>query len=134
MKACMFLAALVLAAAIATAQTPSPASTSATPAATPQADTAQASTGDADTGKKLYSSHGCYACHGLEGQGGAAGPRIAARPFALAAVLTVVRRPPNQMPLYTERIVSDEDLGHIHAYLESRPTPPPVESIPLLQE
>ncbi len=134
MKTWMFLAALVLAAAIATAQTPSPASTSATPAATPQADTAQASTGDADTGKKLYSSHGCYACHGLEGQGGAAGPRIAPRPFPLAAFLTVVRRPPNQMPAYTERLVSDANLGHIHAYLQSRPTPPPVESIPLLQE
>ena len=122
MKTWMFLAALVLAAAIATAQTPSPASTSATPA------------GNADTGKKLYSSHGCYACHGLEGQGGAAGPRIAPRPFPLAAFLTVVRRPPNLMPAYTERLVPDADLGHIHAYLESRPTPPPVQSIPLLQD
>ena len=121
MKTWIFLATLVLAAAIATAQTPSPASTS-TPA------------GNADTGKKLYSSHGCYACHGLEGQGGAAGPRIAPRPLSVAAFRAFVRRPPNQMPLYTERIVSDEDLGHIHAYLESRPTPPPVESIPLLQE
>ena len=38
------------------------------------------------------------------------------------------------MPLYTERVVSDDDLELIHAYLESRPTPAPVESIPLLQE
>ena len=38
------------------------------------------------------------------------------------------------MPLYTERIVSDADLGHMHAYLQSRPTPPPVQSILLLQE
>ena len=125
MRTWTFLAALVFAAAIATAQTT---------AATPQAQAAQAPAGNADTGKTLYSSYGCYACHGLEGQGGAAGPRIAPRPRALAGFITFIRRPPNQMPLYTERIVSDEDLGHIHAFLESRPTPPPVESIPLLQE
>lgn len=125
MRTWTFLAALVFAAAIATAQTT---------AATPQAQAAQAPAGNADTGKELYSSYGCYACHGLEGQGGAAGPRIAPRPRPLAGFITFIRRPANQMPLYTERIVSDEDLGHIHAFLESRPTPPPVESIPLLQE
>ena len=122
MKTWIFLATLVLAAAIAAAQIPSPGPTSATPA------------GNAGTGKKLYSSYGCYACHGLEGQGGAAGPRIAPRPFPLAGFITFIRRPPNQMPLYTERIVSDEELGHIHAFLETIPAPPPVESIPLLQE
>ena len=123
MKTWMFLAALVPAAAVVTAQTP-----------TPQDRTAQAPAGNVDTGKKLYVSYGCYACHGYEGQGGAAGPRIAPRPLPLAAFTTLVRRPPNLMPLYSERIVSNEDLGHIHAFLESRPTPPPVASIPLLQE
>lgn len=130
MKTWMFLAALVLAAAIAAAQTPSPAP----PAATPQAQAAQAPAGDADTGKKLYVSHGCYACHGYEGQGGAAGPRIAPRPLPLAGFIRFIRRPADLMPLYTERIVSDADLGHMHAYLQSRPTPPPVQSILLLQE
>ncbi len=133
MKTWMFLAALVLAATIAAAQTPSPAPTPTQPAATPQAQAEQAPAGNADTGKKLYVSYGCWQCHGYEGQGGAA-PRIAPRPFPLAAFLTVVRRPPNLMPAYTERLVPDVDLGHIHAYLQSRPTPPPVESIPLLQE
>jgi hypothetical protein len=37
------------------------------------------------------------------------------------------------MPNYPERVVSDEQLGHIHAYLQSRPMPLPVKSIPLLQ-
>ncbi len=130
MKSWMFLGVLVFAAAIATAQTPS----TAPPAASPQAETAQAPAGNADAGKKLYSSHGCYACHGLEGQGGVAGPRIAPRPLPVAAFRAFIRRPPNQMPAYTERLVSDVNLGHIHAFLSSRPTPPPVESIPLLQE
>ena len=127
MKTWMFLAALVPAAAIATAQTPTP------PAATPQAQTAQAPAGNADTGKKLYVSYGCWQCHGYEGQGGAA-PRIAPRPLPFAGFSRYVRRPTNLMPAYTERLVPDVDLGHIHAYLRSRPTPPPVQSIPLLQE
>ena len=133
MKTWMCLAALVLAATIAAAQTPSPAPTPTQPATTPQAQAAQAPAGNADTGKKLYVSYGCWQCHGYEGQGGAA-PRIAPRPLPLAAFLTFVRRPPNQMPAYTERLMSDVDLGHIHAYLQSRPTPPPVQSIPLLQK
>ena len=109
------------------AQTPAP-------AAAPQAQTAQAPTGNADTGKKLFVSYGCYQCHGYEGQGGAAGPRLAPRPFPLAALTAYVRKPTNQMPPYGERLVPDADLAHIHAYLESRPTPPPVASIPLLQD
>ena len=116
MKTWIVLTALVLATAVAAAQTPSQ---------TPPA-------GNADTGKKLFVSLGCWTCHGYEGQGGA-GPRIAPRPLPLAAFTTYVRRPPERMPIYPERLVSDEDLGHIHAYLQSRPMPPPLESIPLLQ-
>ncbi len=120
MKTCMstLLAVLVLAAAGAAAQTPAKTQTS--PA------------GDAAAGRKLFVSLGCWTCHGYEGQGGA-GPRIAPRPLPRAAFTTYVRRPPERMPSYPERLVSDAELGHIHAYLESRPFPPPVASIPLLQ-
>ena len=117
----MLLAVLVLAAAGAAAQTP---------AQTPAQQTTPA--GDADAGKKLFVSLGCWTCHGYEGQGGAA-PRIAPRPLPRAAFTTYVRRPSDRMPNYPERVVSDEQLGHIHAYLQSRPMPPPVKSIPLLQ-
>ena len=120
----MLLAVLVLAAAGATAQTQAQ-----TPAQAP-AQTTPA--GDADAGKKLFVSLGCWTCHGYEGQGGA-GPRIAPRPLPRAAFTTYVRRPSERMPNYPERVVSDEQLGHIHAYLQSRPMPRPIESIPLLQ-
>jgi mono/diheme cytochrome c family protein len=131
MKVWTFFSVAVLVAAIAAAQAPS--STQA--AANPQAQTAaQAPAGNPETGKTLFDDVGCYACHGFEGQGGVTGPRIAPRTLPLVAFIRFVRRPTNQMPLYTDRVVSDEDLGHIHAYLESRPTPPPVESIPLLRE
>jgi mono/diheme cytochrome c family protein len=116
----MLLAVLMLAAAGAAAQTPAQ-----TPPQTTQP-------GDAEAGKKLFVSLGCWTCHGYEGQGGAA-PRIAPRPLPPAAFTTYVRRPPERMPNYPERVVSDEQLGHIHAYLQSRPMPPPVTSIPLLQ-
>jgi mono/diheme cytochrome c family protein len=92
-----------------------------------------APTGNADTGKKLFVSVGCYQCHGHEGQGGAAGPRLAPRPLPYAGLSRYVRRPTNQMPAYTDRILSDADLGHIYAYLQSRPMPPAAQSIPLLQ-
>ena len=130
MKTWMFLAALVLAAAIATAQTPSRTS----PATALQGQPARAPAGNADTGKKLNVSYGCYQCHGYEGQGGAAGPRLARRLLPFAGFSRYVRRPTNLMPPYTERVISDADLAHIHAYLQSRPAPPPVQSIPLLQE
>jgi len=120
----MLLAVLVLAAAGATAQTQAQ-----TPAQAP-AQTTPA--GDADAGKKLFVSLGCWTCHGYEGQGGA-GPRIAPRPLPRAAFTRYVRRPSERMPNYPERVVSDEQLGHIHAYLQSRPMPRPIESIPLLQ-
>ena len=89
--------------------------------------------GNADTGKKLFVSVGCYQCHGYEAQGGSAGPRLAPRPLPYAGFSRYVRRPTNQMPPYTERLVPDTDLAHIYAYLQSRPTPPAAATIPLLQ-
>ena len=135
MKTCIFLSAtaMVLAVAIAGAQAPESTLAAAAPQTQAEGQAAPEPTGDADTGEELYTDIGCYACHGFEGQGGVTGPRIAPRPFPLALFIRFIRQPPNQMPLYTDRSVSDEDLGHIHAYLLSRPEPPAVEDIPLLQ-
>ena len=102
-------------------------------AQTPAAPVPAAPAGNAETGKKLFVSVGCYQCHGYEGQGGAAGPRLAPRPLPYAGFSRYVRRPTNQMPPYTERLVPDTDLAHIYAYLQSRPVPPAASTIPLLQ-
>jgi ubiquinol-cytochrome c reductase cytochrome c subunit len=120
MKTLLLVVSLLFAAAIAAAQTAAPAAQAA-PA------------GNAETGKKLYVSYGCWQCHGYEGQGGAAGPRLAPRPLPFAGFSRYVRRPTNQMPPYTEKVVSNADLEHIHAYLMSRPAPPAASSIPLLK-
>ena len=126
----MLLAALVLGAGIVTAETPS----SAPMGAAAQGQTAPVPAGNAETGKQLYTGYGCWQCHGYEGQGGAAGPRLVSRQLPLAGFTAYVRRPTNQMPPYTAKVVPDTDLAHIHAYLQSLPAPPPVQSIPLLQE
>ena len=126
---CKMKILLLLAAALSTAAI----SIAAVHAQTPAAPAPAAPPGNADTGKKLYVSVGCYQCHGYEGQGGAAGPRLAPRPLPYAGFSRYVRRPTNQMPPYTERLVPDTDLAHIYAYLQSRPVPPAASTIPLLQ-
>ncbi|HEX3465338.1 MAG TPA: cytochrome c [Candidatus Elarobacter sp.] len=74
-------------------------------------------------GKTLFARVGCYECHGYAGQGGAAGPRIAAR-LPYAAFAAYVRHPAREMPPYTAKVLSDADLAAIHAYVASLPAPP----------
>jgi mono/diheme cytochrome c family protein len=89
--------------------------------------------GNAQNGRKLFESDGCYQCHGREAQGGiGTGPRLGPKPIPFAAVQKYIRQPTGQMPLYTEKVVSDKDLADIYAVLQSVATPPPAKSIPLL--
>jgi mono/diheme cytochrome c family protein len=89
--------------------------------------------GNAQNGKTLYVSYGCYECHDREGQGGAGtGPRLAPKPIPFVAFSAYTRHPSGQMPPYTAKVVSDKDLADIYAFLRSIPQPPPVKSIPLL--
>lgn len=95
-----------------------------------------AASGNADNGKRLYTSDGCYECHGGEGQGSAqtGGVRIGPPPISLAAFTTYIRQPANQMPPYTAKAVSDAEVADIYAFLQTRPTPPPSKDIPLLNK
>src|SRR5580700_2068318 len=88
--------------------------------------------GNPQNGRKLFASVGCYECHGFEGQGGAAGARLAPKPIAFAAFSKYVRQPANQMPPYTTKVVTDAELADIYAFLASIAPPPPAGSIPLL--
>ena len=92
---------------------------------------AQAPSGNAQNGKKIFESYGCWQCHGHEGQGGA-GARIAPRPIPFAQFQKYVRAPADQMPPYTSKVVSDQELADIYAFLQSIPQPPAAKSIPLL--
>jgi mono/diheme cytochrome c family protein len=44
----------------------------------------------------------------------------------------MVRRPPNTMPAYTAIVLSDRDLGDIHAYLASIPPLPDPKAAAIL--
>ena len=90
--------------------------------------------GTAQKGQQLFTSYGCYECHGRQAQGSTAtGPRLAPRPIAFGAFTKYVRGPSGQMPPYTSRVVSDADLTDIYAFLQSPPQPPAAESLPLLK-
>jgi mono/diheme cytochrome c family protein len=90
--------------------------------------------GNAENGRHLFMKVGCYECHGTLAQGGV-GPRLAPRPMDLGAFVAFVRKPPGRgMPPYASKVLSDSDLADIRAYLETIPEPPPVKSIPLLNQ
>jgi ubiquinol-cytochrome c reductase cytochrome c subunit len=98
-------------------------------AAAPNAQAAPS--GNVENGKKIYSSYGCYQCHGYAAQGGA-GARLAPRPIAFATFSRYVRRPTGQMPPYTAKVVSDQELADIYAFLVTIPAPPAANTIPIL--
>jgi ubiquinol-cytochrome c reductase cytochrome c subunit len=88
----------------------------------------------AANGRMLFAAVGCYSCHGYEGQGGAAGPRIAPDPLPYDGLAAFVRTTSREMPPYSEKILSDANLADIYAYLQSVPRPPDVKSVPLLNQ
>jgi ubiquinol-cytochrome c reductase cytochrome c subunit len=85
---------------------------------------ATAPAGNAENGRKIYVRNGCAGCHGLEGQGApTSGPRIGPNPLPLAAFITYVRAPKNQMPPYTAKVLSDQELTDVREFLAARPKP-----------
>jgi mono/diheme cytochrome c family protein len=91
--------------------------------------------GNAASGKELYVKYTCYGCHGFSGQNGP-GNRLVPMKMAQAAFTGYVRTPPrpNLMPSYSAKVLSDEQLGDIWAYVKSLPDAPAAKDIPLLQQ
>jgi ubiquinol-cytochrome c reductase cytochrome c subunit len=87
--------------------------------ATPAFAAANAPMGNAAHGKELFGRVGCYECHGYEGQGGV-GPRIAAPvPLTWPALSAFVRTTNTDMPPFTRKVLADQDLADIFAYLQT---------------
>jgi mono/diheme cytochrome c family protein len=95
-----------------------------------------APSGTAEAGKKTFTKDGCYECHGREGQGAAqgAGPRIGPLQLSFEAFSKYVHQPTGQMPPYTSKVISDQELADVYAYLQSRPKATPSKDIPLLNQ
>ncbi len=88
----------------------------------------------AENGKTAFIQHGCWQCHGFQGQGGIAGLKLAPDPIAFEAFTAFVRGSNRFMPPYMETILSNADLADIYAYLQSIPKPADYKSLPLLNQ
>jgi ubiquinol-cytochrome c reductase cytochrome c subunit len=95
---------------------------------------ANADAASAEKGKAAFVRHGCWQCHGYQGQGGVTGPKLAPDPLPFEALSNFVRTTSRNMPPFREEILSNDDLADIYAYLESIPKGPDPASIPLLNE
>ena len=90
--------------------------------------------GNIQNGKKLYTSYGCFECHGRQAQGtSVVGPRLGPNPISFPAFSRYVRQPAGQMPPFTTKVTSDADLADIYAFLQSLPQPPKADTIPALR-
>ena len=85
-----------------------------------------------ENGKKVYMAVGCWGCHGMVGQGGVTGPKLAPDPMPFETFTAFVRTTNRTMPPYREPVLPDSDLADIYAYLQAQPKPADYKSIPLL--
>jgi len=92
--------------------------------------------GDIQNGSRLYARYGCYECHGRVGQGAqaTAAPRIGPPALTIDAFAGYIHAPTGNMPPYTSRVVSDQDVADIYAFLKSLPPAPQAKDIPLLNQ
>jgi len=91
----------------------------------------------AEKGRAAIVKFGCWQCHGFQGQGSVAtsnGKVLAPDPPPWEQFSALVRTSNTGMPPYTEKVLSNDDLADIYAYLQSIPKPADYKSIPLLNQ
>lgn len=83
--------------------------------------TVSADIGDVVTGAVVWENQNCMVCHGEDALGaeGSLNVAIAGTPLTFEEFVNTVRRGPADMPAYTSRLISDEDLAHLYAWLQS---------------
>ncbi|MFN2220687.1 MAG: c-type cytochrome, partial [Anaerolineae bacterium] len=86
---------------------------------------------DPVVGAQLWAQKPCSGCHGAQAMGDI-GPRLAGTVLQFDEVLLRVRAGKGDMPAFSETEVSDLELQHIYAWLESiappTPTPGPTDT------
>jgi len=91
--------------------------------------------GDAGNGKKVYLADGCFMCHGRVGQGGAyngPAPVLAKTQMPFDGFKNQLRNPSDDMPAYSEAVMSDQQIADIYAFVQSLPGRSDPKAIPLL--
>jgi mono/diheme cytochrome c family protein len=80
--------------------------------------------GDAANGKRLFLTDGCFTCHGRSGQGGAyntPAPILAKTALPFDGFKGQIRNPVNDMPAFSDALLSDKDIADIYAFVQSLP-------------
>ena len=93
--------------------------------------------GDAAEGKRLYLATGCFTCHGRAGQGGALNgpaPILARTAMPFDGFMGQLRQPINEMPAYSEIVMSDKQIADIYAFLQTLPGPLPTKDMAIFKE
>jgi ubiquinol-cytochrome c reductase cytochrome c subunit len=95
--------------------------------------------GAAKHGQQLFMLNGCYECHNTLGQGTGSraagsgpGPNLAPAPIPFAGFLRQVRTPRGTMPPYDARLLSNQDVADIYAFLAAQPPARDPHTIALL--
>ena len=91
--------------------------------------------GDAAAGKRIYLATGCYMCHGRVGQGGAyngPAPVLAKTEMPYEGFKGQLRQPSQDMPAYSEPVMSDQQIADIYAFVQALPGRRDPKSIPIL--
>jgi mono/diheme cytochrome c family protein len=100
--------------------------------------------GDPAVGQQLYYDHGCYGCHGFNGETGARDLVATGSPIiADVATFTTYLRlradqapllPSTRMPNYPESALSDAEVRDIYAYVRTFAlNAPEVDEVPALK-
>ena len=90
--------------------------------------------GNPGNGQRLFMKQNCYYCHGTVGQGGRDGARLAATSLTADGLIRYIRKPAGSMPAFTEKLISDQELRDVYAYLKSLPAAKAPKDIPLLEQ
>jgi mono/diheme cytochrome c family protein len=91
--------------------------------------------GDTAKGKEYFLSYTCYGCHGFSAQNGPGRNRLNPMNMTQSGFIGLVRKPTiNQMPSYSAKVISDQQLADVWAYLKTLPNAPAAKDIPLLQQ
>jgi len=103
------------------------------PAAAQDAKAPAAPSGNVEGGRKLYKSSGCFECHGTVAQGSPrTGPMLLTQlPFN--GFLRQLRRPVAEMPPYQEKVLTDQQVADIYAFIQTLPKPVDYKTIKILQ-
>src|ERR1700681_3076082 len=103
----------------------------------PAARAQDAPPGDAVEGKRLYIAVGCFLCHGRAGQGGAMNgpsPILAKTEMPFDGFKGQLRQPVNDMPAYSETLMTDKQIADIYAFVQSLPGPRPTKDMTIFND